>query len=74
MTFITRFSSHPFYGIAVAFIGALIITPDTVFMRLSEMDALQMLFWRGLAMAGLYVLKTFIILVHKPKKTALKNL
>ena len=52
MTFITRFSSHPFYGIAVAFIGALIITPDTVFMRLSEMDALQMLFWRGLAMAG----------------------
>ena len=52
MTFFTRFSSKPFYGIAVAFIGALIITPDTVFMRLSGMDAIQMLVWRGLAMSG----------------------
>lgn len=52
MTFFTRFSSKPFYGIAVAFTGALIITPDTVFMRLSGMDALQMLVWRGLAMSG----------------------
>ena len=37
-------------GILIAFVGALLITPDTLFMRLSLMDVWTMLFWRGIQM------------------------
>jgi hypothetical protein len=37
-------------GILIAFFGALLITPDTLFMRLSEMDVWSMLLWRGMQM------------------------
>ena len=37
-------------GILIAFVGALLITPDTLFMRLSSMDVWTMLFWRGIEM------------------------
>jgi drug/metabolite transporter (DMT)-like permease len=44
--------THPLYGVALAAIGALVLTPDTLFMRWSEMDTFPMLAWRGLLMGG----------------------
>ena len=38
----------PLFGVAPAGFGALAITPDTLFMRLSELDSWSMLVWRGL--------------------------
>lgn len=43
------------FGIALAFTGALIMTPDVVFMRLSDMSGLQMLGWRGVCMALVFI-------------------
>jgi drug/metabolite transporter (DMT)-like permease len=34
-------------GFALAILGALLLTPDTLFMRLSELDGFSMLLWRG---------------------------
>ena len=34
-------------GLALAIFGALLLTPDTLFMRLSELDGFSMLVWRG---------------------------
>ncbi|SMX48484.1 DMT family transporter [Maliponia aquimaris] len=44
------------FGIGLALAGALILTPDVVFMRWSGMSAAQMLGWRGLCMALVFVL------------------
>lgn len=44
--------THPFYGVILAAAGTLALTPDTLFMRLSGMDAFSMLAWRGLLMGG----------------------
>jgi drug/metabolite transporter (DMT)-like permease len=43
------------YGILLALIGALILTPDSVFMRLSQMDGSAMLAWRA-TLAGMVFL------------------
>ena len=43
-------------GITLALIGALVLTPDALFMRLSGMDGFQMLGWRGLCMGTIFVL------------------
>ena len=45
-----KFKSENTKGILIAFLGALLLTPDTLFMRLSEMDIWTMLFWRGFQM------------------------
>ena len=34
-------------GLTLAIFGALLLTPDTLFMRLSQLDGLNMLLWRG---------------------------
>ena len=34
-------------GLSLALFGALLLTPDTLFMRLSELDGFTMLAWRG---------------------------
>ena len=34
-------------GLALAMFGAILLTPDTLFMRLSELDGFSMLIWRG---------------------------
>tara|TARA_B110000238_G_scaffold198524_1_gene243301 strand:+ start:176 stop:1075 length:900 start_codon:yes stop_codon:yes gene_type:complete len=34
-------------GLSLAIFGALLLTPDTLFMRLSELDGFSMLVWRG---------------------------
>ncbi|SEN03681.1 Permease of the drug/metabolite transporter (DMT) superfamily [Palleronia pelagia] len=41
-------SQHPLYGLALALAAALLIAPDTLFMRLSGMNGVQMMAWRGL--------------------------
>ena len=42
----------PSFGVVLGLFGALAITPDTLFMRLSEMDAWTMMVWRGLQMGS----------------------
>ena len=42
--------THPHFGLILALFGALVLTPDTLLMRMSEMDGYQMLAWRGLLM------------------------
>ena len=48
-------------GILIALTGALLITPDTLFMRLSQMDVWSMLFWRGMQMGIVLVFVTLCI-------------
>ena len=45
-----------FKGIGIATIGALVLSPDTLFMRWSEMDAWSMLTWRGFEMGLMLIL------------------
>ena len=49
-------SSNLFKGIGIASIGALILSPDTLFMRWSEMDVWSMLTWRGIEMGIILIL------------------
>lgn len=42
-------------GLALALAGALLLTPDAALMRLSGMDAGQMLAWRGLCMGAMFL-------------------
>lgn len=46
---------HPLFGLALAAFGALILTPDTLFMRWSGMGGFQMLAWRGLLMGTVLI-------------------
>ena len=56
-----KFKSNNTKGILIAFLGALLLTPDTLFMRLSEMDVWTMLFWRGFQMGAILILMTLSI-------------
>ena len=42
----------PLFGILLALFGTLVLTPDAMLMRLSDMDGFQMTGWRGLLMGG----------------------
>lgn len=42
--------AHPFFGLALAGFGALTLTPDSLFIRLSGMSGFDMLVWRGIQM------------------------
>ena len=44
----------PSYGLLIAFFGALVLSPDALFLRLSGMDGLQMLGWRGVSMGTVF--------------------
>ena len=46
---------HPQFGIALAALGTLTLTPDALLMRLSGMDGFQMVAWRGLLMGGVLI-------------------
>ena len=46
-------SRHPLYGLSLAVVGTLVLTPDAMLMRLSQMDGFQMVAWRGLLMGGM---------------------
>ena len=50
----------PFFGVFLGLFGALAITPDTLFMRLSEMNAWVMMVWRGLQMGSCLTLAWLI--------------
>ena len=39
---------YPIYGMGLAFLGALIITPDTLLIRLAGLEAWSLTVWRGL--------------------------
>ena len=56
-----KFKSENTKGILIAFLGALLLTPDTLFMRLSEMDVWTMLFWRGFQMGAILILMTLSV-------------
>ena len=43
-------------GLALAIFGAVLLTPDTLFMRLSELDGFSMLVWRGGLSGTAYIL------------------
>lgn len=42
-------------GILIALGGVLVLTPDTLFMRWSEMDGAQMIVWRGWLMGAVFL-------------------
>ncbi len=56
-----KFKSKNTKGILIAFLGALLLTPDTLFMRLSEMNVWTMLFWRGFQMGVILIAMTLCI-------------
>ncbi|SPH16763.1 hypothetical protein DEA8626_00274 [Defluviimonas aquaemixtae] len=47
--------TRPLQGAALAIFGTLVLTPDTLFMRWSEMEGFAMLAWRGLLMGPLLI-------------------
>ena len=54
---VTALRSQKTIGLTLAIFGALLLTPDTLFMRLSQLNGLNMLLWRG----GLSGLAYFMI-------------
>ena len=44
------------FGLALAVLGTLVLTPDAMLMRLSDMDGFQMTAWRGFLMGGVMLL------------------
>lgn len=64
--------SHPLYGLSLAGFGALVLTPDALFIRLSEMGAWEMLFWRGILMGS--VMYCVMLLTNpEPKKQVIRK-
>lgn len=49
-TLIATLKKHPLFGLCLAGFGALTLTPDSLFIRLSGMGAFEMLVWRGIEM------------------------
>ena len=60
-----KFKSENTKGILIAFLGALLLTPDTLFMRWSEMDAWSMLTWRGFQMGLMLILFSSFFKVYR---------
>ena len=60
--------STNYKGILLAFVGVMILTPDTLFMRLSELERWQMVGWRGVLM-GITLFIIWLCFVNKnPRK------
>jgi drug/metabolite transporter (DMT)-like permease len=51
---------HPAFGLMLALFGALVLTPDAMFLRLSGMDGPQMMGWRGTFM-GLALILVWLL-------------
>lgn len=58
------------FGLMLAAFGVLVLTPDVLFMRLSRMDAFQMIAWRGLLM-GAALLLAWLVLGGRRKQADL---
>ncbi|TYB86738.1 DMT family transporter [Oceaniovalibus sp. ACAM 378] len=61
---------HPFFGLGLAACAALLLSPDTLFMRWSEMDGFAMLAWRGL-LTALVLLGVFVLFTRE-RRAALR--
>lgn len=59
--FFKRLRMHPLFGLALAGFGALTLTPDSLFIRLSEMGAFEMLVWRGIQMGLVMFLLSYLL-------------
>ena len=46
----------PFFGLGLALLGTLVLTPDALLMRLSGMDGFQMSGWRGMLMGAVLLM------------------
>ena len=60
------------FGIGLAFFGTLVLTFDATLMRLSQMNGLQMMAWRGLCMGSVLIL--FWVLQSKAPRQELRHL
>lgn len=49
------FQSATSYGVGLALVGALLLTPDALLMRISGMSTFQMLGWRGLCLGLIFL-------------------
>ena len=49
-SFLKNKAKHPLFGLALAGLGAMTLTPDSLFIRWSGMGAFEMLVWRGIQM------------------------
>ena len=58
---LARAKTHPLFGLALAGFGALTLTPDSLFIRLSDMGAFEMLVWRGIQMGLVMFLLTYLM-------------
>lgn len=58
---IARFKRHPLFGLALAGFGALVLTPDTLFIRLSQMGPLEIIVWRGLEIGFVMFALTWLL-------------
>ena len=67
---VTALRSQKTIGLTMAIFGALLLTPDTLFMRLSQLDGLNMLLWRG----GLSGLAYFMIWLWMRSPRDLSNI
>lgn len=64
---------HPLFGLLLASFGALVITPDTLFMRISGMSGTALMGWRGLSM-GLILLTSWALIRRSAVRYDLKQL
>ncbi len=64
---------HPMFGLALAAFGALVLTPDTLLMRLSGMGGIQMMAWRGLLM-GAVLLALWLIIAGPARRSQARAL
>lgn len=62
---------HPLFGLALATFGALMLTPDALFMRLSGMGGYQMVGWRGLLMGAVMLALWGLISRHRARDLAI---
>ena len=56
-----RFTQSPLFGIGLALLGALIITPDTLLIRLSGLEGWPLTAWRGFLIGGSMLLGWMVI-------------
>jgi len=60
-SFLKNKAKHPLFGLALAGLGAMTLTPDSLFIRWSGMGAFEMLVWRGIQMGIVMFLLSYLI-------------
>ncbi len=63
-----RIPNNPLFGIYLALFGVFVLSPDTMFMRFSEMEAMQMVGWRGTLSGGILITWWLTINIGRLKK------